>query len=149
MNADEMLQFAQRYRQLWKEHNLDGLMELHDPDCELHVVGTEPVRGPDKIREAFAILFQQFPDLYFEGRALHAGEGHFVSEWIVSGTPAGGNVKVFGVEGQAIQETMRCFGTDVFTVADGLITSKHSYFDTLGIANQLAGDRQAAEQVPV
>lgn len=148
MNAEEMLEFATRYRQLWKEHNLDGLMELHDPDCELHVVGTEPVRGLEKIRAAFGSLFEQFPDLYFEGRALHAGEGHFVSEWIVNGTPAGGNVKVFGVEGRAIQDTMRCFGTDVFTVKDGLITSKHSYFDTLAIANQLAGDRQAAEQVP-
>ncbi len=148
MNAEEMLEFATRYRQLWKEHDLDGLMELHDPDCELHVVGTEPVRGVEKIRAAFAILFEQFPDLYFEGRALHAGEGHFVSEWIVSGTP-GGSVKVFGVEGQPTQETMRCLGTDVFTVENGLITSKHSYFDTLAIANQLAGDRHAAEQVPV
>jgi len=148
MNAEEMLEFATCYRQLWKEHDLDGLMELHDPDCELHVVGTEPVRGLEKIRKAFGSLFEQFPDLYFEGRALHAGEGHFVSEWIVNGTPAGGNVKVFGVEGQATQDTMRCFGTDVFTVKDGLITSKHSYFDTLAIANQLAGDRQA-EHIPV
>lgn len=148
MNADQMMEFATRYRELWKQHNLDGLMELHDPDCELHVVGTEPVRGLEKIREAFGSLFEQFPDLYFEGRALHAGESHFVSEWIVNGTPAG-RVKVFGVEGQPIQETMRCFGTDVFTVADGLITSKHSYFDSLAIANQLAGDRHAAEQVPV
>jgi ketosteroid isomerase-like protein len=136
MNAQEMLDYAKRYRQLWAEHDLDALLELHHPDCELHVLGTEPVRGLDAIRQAFASLFDQFPDLYFEGRALHAGGRHFVSEWTVSGTPSESDIAVFGLTGQS-DRSMQCLGTDIFTVEDGLITSKHSYYDTLEIAKQL------------
>jgi ketosteroid isomerase-like protein len=136
MTADQMLEYASRYRALWADHDLDALLELHHPDCELHVLGAEPVRGLDAIREAFASLFDQFPDLYFEGRALHVGKDHFVSEWTVRGTPANPDIAVFGLAGQSEQD-MECLGTDIFTVADGLITSKHSYYDTLEIARQL------------
>jgi predicted ester cyclase len=144
MNAAETREFATRYRELWREHALDALIELHHPACELHVVGTEPVHGRTAIREAFATLFEQFPDLYFEGRALHAGEDHFVSEWIVTGTPRSEDVAVFGLRGEPSEETLRCHGTDVFTLSDGLIRSKHSYFDTLAIAQQLSGTREIA-----
>ena len=147
MNAQEMLKYAKRYRQLWADHDLDALLKLHHPDCELHVLGTEPVRGLDSIRQAFASLFDQFPDLYFEGRALHAGDAHFVSEWTVSGTPSESAIAVFGLAGES-DRSMQCLGTDIFTVEDGLITSKHSYYDTLEIAKQL-GIVPALEAEPV
>ena len=142
MTPQEMLNYAQAYRALWGRHDLEGLLALHHSDCELHILGSDPVRSREAIRQVFADLFELIPDLHFEGRHLYAGEDHFVSEWSARGTPKR-ELSLLGLEGTP-QGEVHCNGTAVFTVRDGLITSKRMYWDTLAISRQLSTETGVA-----
>ena len=69
-----------------------------------------------------AAQLSEIPDLEFEQIRLQIGEGHFVSEYVMSGT----------VNGNPFQ----CEGADVFTVRDGRIARKDTYLDGLEYARQ-------------
>ena len=77
------------------------------------------------MRQAFADLFAQFPDLAFERVSLRTGSDFWVAEWRVSGTLAGTDSRFeVGL-------------VDVVTVDDGLVKSKDSYIDAVSMQAQL------------
>jgi predicted ester cyclase len=77
------------------------------------------------VRQAFADLFAQFPDLAFRQVSLRTGPDFWVVEWRMSGTLAGTDAKV---EVDLI---------DLITVVDGLVKSKDSYIDAVAMQAQL------------
>ncbi len=106
----------------WNRHDVDALMTFMSDDCVFEstagaeICGTRHA-GPVRVREAFARVFAMFPDARF-GNARHfiAGD-RGVSEWIFSGTAAGGR-------------KVEVNGCDVFTFHGGKIAVKSSYFKT-------------------
>jgi ketosteroid isomerase-like protein len=85
----------------------------------------EPARGKAAVRQAFADLFAQFPDLDFTQVSLRTGPDFWVVEWKMSGTLAGTDA---GFEVDLV---------DVITVEGGLVKSKDSYIDAVAMQAQL------------
>jgi steroid delta-isomerase-like uncharacterized protein len=116
----------QRYADAWGRRNPDAIVALHTDDTTFHAhVGQEPARGKAAVRQAFADLLAQFPDLAFEQVSLRKGSDFWVVEWRMSGTLAGTD-SAFEVD-----------LVDLITVEDGLVKSKDSYIDAVSLQAQL------------
>jgi steroid delta-isomerase-like uncharacterized protein len=116
----------QRYADAWGRRNPDAIVALHTDDTTFHAhVGQEPARGKAAVRQAFADLLTQFPDLAFTQVSLRTGPGFWVVEWRMTGTLAGTD-SAFAVD-----------LVDVVTVEGGLVKSKDSYIDAVAMQAQL------------
>jgi ketosteroid isomerase-like protein len=99
-------------------------MSMHTDDTVFHLHGGgEPAHGRDATRAAFAAALAQSPDIRFERKRVHIGEGHFVTEYEMSATS----------DGHAIT----CDGVDVIAVEGGLVARKDTYLDWPAIQQQL------------
>jgi steroid delta-isomerase-like uncharacterized protein len=110
------------FDQGWNRHDVDLLMTFMAEDCVFEstagpeVCGTRHA-GRERVRQAFARVFEVFPDARFaEARHFVAGD-RGVSEWRFTGTTA---------EGNAVEVD----GCDLFTFAGDKIVRKSSYFKT-------------------
>ncbi len=137
--AIEML--AHRYGEAWNRQDLDAIMDLHADDCVFvaHAAGSPPAEGKEAVREAFAGYIAMMPDIEFAERALHVGEDHWVLESTMSGTVE----QAIDVEGESFgrrgaRVEVPC--VDVIEVRGGLVTSKHTYLDSLGMQRQLGAE---------
>lgn len=106
----------------WNRHDVDLLMSFMADDCVFETTagpdacGTRHA-GREPVRQAFARVFEMFPDARFgEARHLVAGD-RGVSEWRFTGTT---------VEGKRVEVD----GCDLFTFAGDKIALKSSYFKT-------------------
>jgi steroid delta-isomerase-like uncharacterized protein len=116
----------QRYTDAWGSRDPDKIVALHTDDTTFHAhIGQDPAQGKDAVRQAFADLFAQFPDLAFRPVAQRIGRDFWVAEWRMSGTLAGTDAR-FDVD-----------LVDVLTVENGLVRSKDSYVDAVSMQAQL------------
>jgi len=116
----------QRYTDAWASRDPDAIVALHTEDTTFHAhAGQEPARGKDAVRQAFADLLAQFPDLAFDTVSLRTGPDFWVVEWRMTGTLAGTD-SAFEVD-----------LVDVVTVEDGMVKSKDSYIDAVAMQAQL------------
>ena len=123
MGAD-VQELAVRYGAAWADHDVDAVMAMHTDDTVFHLHGGgEPALGRDATREAFAAALAQWPDIRFERKRVHIGEGHFVTEYEMSATSDG--------------HLIVCDGVDVIAVEDGLVARKDTYLDWPAIQQQL------------
>jgi steroid delta-isomerase-like uncharacterized protein len=106
----------------WNRHDVDLLMTFMAEDCVYEstagpeVCGTRHA-GRERVRQAFARVFEVFPDAWFaEARHFVAGD-RGVSEWRFTGTTAEG-------------KTIEVDGCDLFTFAGDKIARKSSFFKT-------------------
>jgi steroid delta-isomerase-like uncharacterized protein len=106
----------------WNRHDVDFLMTFMADDCVFEstagpeVYGTRHA-GRERVRQAFARVFEVFPDARF-GDARHFVAGNRgLSEWLFTGTSA---------EGKKVEVN----GCDVFTFEGDKIALKSSYFKT-------------------
>lgn len=121
-----MSDLFERYADAWGRRDPDAIVALHTKDTRFHAhVGQEPARGKAEVRQAFAELFAQFPDLAFEQVSLRSGSDFWVVEWKMRGTLAGTDD---GFEVDLI---------DLITVEDELVKSKDSYIDVVSMQAQL------------
>jgi steroid delta-isomerase-like uncharacterized protein len=119
-------QLMQRYTEAWGSRDPDKIVDLHTDDTKFHAhAGQDVARGKAAVRQAFADLFAQFPDLTFAPVSQRAGQDFWVAEWRMSGTLAGTDT-AFEVD-----------LVDVITVEDGLVKSKDSYIDAVSMQAQL------------
>jgi steroid delta-isomerase-like uncharacterized protein len=117
---------VQRYTDAWGSRDPDEIVALHTENTTFHAhIGQEAARGKDAVRQAFADLFAQFPDLTFDPVSQRIGHDFWVAEWRMSGTLAGTDVRF---EADLV---------DVLTVEDGLVKSKDSYIDAVSMQAQL------------
>ena len=124
MSIEATQELAARYGAAWAKHDLDAITAMHTDDTVFHLHGvTEPATGLAAAREAFAATFARSPDLRFDKSRVYIGDGHFVSEYRMSGTSEG---KAFA-----------CEGVDVIAVSDGLIARKDTYLDWAAMQRQL------------
>jgi steroid delta-isomerase-like uncharacterized protein len=116
----------QRYTDAWASRDPDKIVALHTDDTAFHAhAGQEPAHGKAAVRQAFADLFAQFPDLAFAAVSHRTGHDFWVAEWRMSGTLA-------GTDGHFEADLI-----DVVTVQDGLVKSKDSYIDAVSMQAQL------------
>jgi hypothetical protein len=111
------------------------------------------------VRQAFADLFAQFPDLAFERVSLRTGSDFWVAEWRVSGTLAGTDAKAMPdlhgelkrwaetADGVLIELTLsghlgrrplEWTVVDRIILEDGLIRERRSYFDPAPLLKAVA-----------
>ena len=83
---------ADRYGDAWHSHDPDAIVALHTDDTKFHLhVGDEPARGREAVRETFAQILTQWPDLHFHPVALRYGDDFWVAEWRMTATGADGS----------------------------------------------------------
>ena len=126
MTRTETEELAARYAAAWASRDPDAIAALHTEDgvFHLHSAGSEPARGREAVRDAFAGILALIPDLGYAPVSLRVGDDHWVAEWRIVGTSAQGG----RVEADLI---------DVVEVRDGLVHSKQSYADALTLQAQL------------
>jgi ketosteroid isomerase-like protein len=110
------------FEQGWNRHDVDLLMSFMAEDCVF-----ESTAGPDAcgarhagrtpVRQAFARVFELFPDARFEGARHFVAGDRGVSEWRFTGTTADGR-------------RMDVNGCDLFTFTGDKIALKSAYFKT-------------------
>ena len=101
-------------------HDLDAIMVHFAPDATFDAPrGPEPYgrrfEGAEAIRGAFAARFAGIPDVRYRDDEHFASGNRGASEWTLSGTT---------VDGQRLH--LR--GCDLWTLRDGLIVRKDSYW---------------------
>jgi steroid delta-isomerase-like uncharacterized protein len=115
-----------QYAEAWGRRDPDAILALHTEDTRFHAhVGQEPAIGKAAVRQAFAELFDQFPDLGFQQVSLITGSDFWVVEWRMSGTLA------------ATEAHFDVDLVDLITVEDSLVKSKDSYLDAVSMQAQL------------
>ena len=131
MSIDATQELAARYGAAWAKHDLDAILSMHTDDTVFHLHGfSEPATGLDAAREMIAATFARSPDLRFDKSRVYIGDGHFVSEYQMSGTAEG--------------KPFACEGVDVIAVSDGLIARKDTYLDWAAMQRQLDVDLTAS-----
>ena len=106
----------------WNKHDVDRLMTFMADDCVFEsTAGPEACgarhAGRERVREAFARVFANFPDAAFrDARHFVAGE-RGTSEWLFTGTSRDG-------------KKVEVNGCDLFTFRNGKIAVKSSFFKT-------------------
>ena len=76
-----------RYDAAWNAQDLDTVASLHDDAIVFHNhTAGERVEGAAAVRDHIAAIFERWPTLRFERRALRCGADFAVSEWTASAT---------------------------------------------------------------
>jgi steroid delta-isomerase-like uncharacterized protein len=118
--SEVTVEFLDAFGEGWNRHDVDFLMTFMAEDCAFETTAGPEVcgkryAGRDRVRQAFARVFQMFPDANF-GNARHFVSGdRGVSEWLFTGTRADGT-------------RVEVLGCDLFTFRQGKIALKSSYF---------------------
>ena len=82
-----------RYNEAWNAHDLDEIVGLHTPDMVFHNhTAGERVEGSEQVRAHIAGIFERYPDLRFQERALNCAEDFAASEWTARATVSNGRV---------------------------------------------------------
>lgn len=105
---------SERYFDAWAARDPDAIVELHTEDTRFWThLGTEPIRGRDAVRAAFAEIFERFPEFSFETYRVLYGDDFWVLDWAL------------------INGDMRFDCLDVVNVtADGLVSRKDTFIDS-------------------
>src|ERR1044072_7535192 len=109
---------SNRYFAAWEARDPDAIVALHTADTRFEThAGGEPVHGRDAVRETFAGLFAQFPQLGFDVHRVLFGERHWTLDWTLT---------FDGPEGTRLG--FDCI--DAVEVSDdGLVRRKDTFFD--------------------
>ena len=87
MSIEVTQELAARYGAAWAKHDLDAILAMHTDDTVFHLHGfSEPATGIAAAREVIAATLARSPDLRFDKSRVYIGDGHFVSEYQMSGT---------------------------------------------------------------
>lgn len=123
-SRDALAQMIDRYNEAWNAHDLDAIISMHAPDMvfENHTAG-ERAEGP-AVRPHIGEIFENWPDLRFEGVRTYAREGVVTQEWMAYATHSTGT-------------KLSWAGVDVIPTENGLIKRKDVYSDSSSVLRQL------------
>jgi len=108
----------------FNRHDLDRIMEFFSEDATFDMPrGNDPwgtrFVGKDEVRKGLASRFSGIPDVHYGEDRHWVGGDRAVSEWLLTGTNATG-------------EVIRVRGCDLFEIREGKITRKDSYWKIVG-----------------
>ena len=133
MNNKELLDL---YVELYKQGDLDGIMELYAEDCS-QWMPDGIYEGRDSIRERLARELEAFPDLDWRVTSFVDGGDAFADEWYFVGTHTGPLTMPDGTQLPATGKRVEMQGMEVVKVRDGKVIVDNLYYDNLSIATQL------------
>ena len=107
--------FLEAFADAWNRHDIDSLMTHMAEEGVFISSSGACAGGPRAVREAFATMFESFPDARWEEVSHFVSGSRGVSEWVFSGTDA--------EDGTAVKEK----GCDIFTFQEGKIMVKDTY----------------------
>jgi ketosteroid isomerase-like protein len=110
------------YAATFATRDVDAIVALHSPSTQfwLHN-GEQPVRGRPAVRDTFAALFAQWPDLGFDIHRTIIGERHWVLDWALTAV-------LTDPDGDRRPIRFDCL--DVVTLdEDGLVERKDTFID--------------------
>jgi uncharacterized protein (TIGR02246 family) len=109
------------YTEAWASRDPDRIASFHAEDgiFQLHSGGAAPVQGREAIRETFAAIFAEYPDLTFTEQELLVADWGWTVRWTMS---AG---------------SMAIDAVDVITASNDLIDAKHTYIDWASALEQM------------
>jgi hypothetical protein len=117
---------SQRYFAAWADRDPDAIVALHTDNTQFWThLGGAPVVGRQAVHEAFAEIFERFPDMTFETYRVLYGENHWVLDWAL------------------ISREIRFDCLDVVNVsAEGLVARKDTFVDLIQLQASIAeGDK--------
>ncbi len=87
MQNTDLQNLSERYFAAWAAHDADAIVALHTCDTQFWMhMGGDPVVGRDAVRNTFAEIFAQFPDLTFQTYRVLFGKDHWILDWaLISG----------------------------------------------------------------
>ena len=120
MDHDDAVRMLEAVTRAFDAHDLEGIMAHFAADAVFEAPrGSDPwgtrVVGLEAIRQAFAARFSGIPDIRYQQDAHFVDGDRGASEWTLSGTTT---------EGQRIEVR----GCDLWTMRDGMIVKKDSYW---------------------
>jgi ketosteroid isomerase-like protein len=101
---------------------------------ENHTAG-ESARGED-VRGHIAAIFQTWPDIHFETRRLYVRDGVVTQEWTATATHAS-TMRRGDLVASPTGKRIEWRGADIIAFADGLVTRKDVYSDSVSILRQV------------
>ena len=117
--------------------SLDSVTTYFAQDCEkVDVPSNMTFRGPEGMKQWLTGFITACPDARVDVLNLFATEDRAVVECILHGTQTGplhGPAGAVPASGRA----MRLQACEVFQVRNGMIVSHHTYYDLLGLLQQL------------
>ncbi|MGH2923200.1 MAG: nuclear transport factor 2 family protein [Solirubrobacterales bacterium] len=130
---------SERYFAAWAARDPDAIADLHTEDTTFWShLGTDPVRGRNRVRDNFAELFELFPELGFDTHRVLYGAGFWVLDWDLT----------FLTPGSDERSGFHCL--DVVDVAsDGLVSRKETFVDMVQLQAVLPGRDVGAEAAEV
>ncbi|SEG99964.1 SnoaL-like domain-containing protein [Nonomuraea solani] len=110
------------YAATFATRDLDAIVALHSPATMfwLHN-GEQPVHGRAALRDTFAAMFAQWPEMGFDVHRAITGDGHWILDWALTAvlTGPGGD-----------RRPIRFDCLDVVTLdKDGLVERKDTFID--------------------
>jgi steroid delta-isomerase-like uncharacterized protein len=115
----DLLTLLDHFADAWNQHDLDALMSMMTDDCVFDASAGpqsngQRSEGRPAVREAYAAVFETFPDAHWAQPRHFVTGNRGVSEWTFTGTRN---------DGTRVEVT----GCDLFTFRDGKIAIKNSY----------------------
>ena len=115
----DLLALLDHFADAWNQHDLDALMSMMTDDCVFDASAGPQAHGHrsegrQAVREAYAAVFETFPDAHWAKPRHFVTGNRGVSEWTFTGTRN---------DGTRVEVT----GCDLFTFRDGKIAIKNSY----------------------
>lgn len=134
--TDDLQARIDAYNAAWNDHDLDAIIAMHAPTMvfENHTAG-EAAEGP-AVREHIAAIFAAWPDIAFEPRRSYVREDLVVQEWTATATHTR-PISRGGITAAPSGRRISWQGLDVIPFADGLITRKDVYSDSVSILRQV------------
>ncbi len=130
-------ELEEKWKNAYKEKDIDGLMALYSPDAEVSFFIFPPARGLDEIRALWEWDFRAFPDAKVTVLKLLSDGSTDMLEWTWTGTNSG---PIRMPTGEVIPPTGRTAtirGMDAIEFKGDRITKHRLYFQEVSFMKQL------------
>ncbi|HUR09374.1 MAG TPA: nuclear transport factor 2 family protein [Nonomuraea sp.] len=120
--AHNVRELFDTYAATFSTRDVDAIAALHSPGTQfwLHN-GEQPVQGRSALRDSFAALFTQWPDMGFDMHRVIIGDHHWVLDWALTAV-------LTDPDGDRRPIRFDCL--DVVTLdEDGLVERKDTFID--------------------
>ena len=119
MSDADLLRLLDGFADAWNRHDLNALMSMMTDDCVFESSAGSQVNGHRSegqaaVRNAYAAVFESFPDARWANARHFIAGNRGVSEWTFTGTQKDGT-------------RVEVNGCDLLTFRDGRIAIKNSY----------------------
>jgi steroid delta-isomerase-like uncharacterized protein len=128
-------QLARQWFKAIEDHDLDGAMELLDPDVDFYAPASQ-FKGKDAARPFLQGYVDGFPDARFEMSNVFASEDRALVEGTYIGTNTGAMQSPAGEMPPTGKHVELPFAT-AFLIRDGRIAEQHAYWDQMTFLGQL------------